>query len=154
NNNANFGKSIVTIRYGPNTVTGWGNRQRNWEAMTGVQRELLPGFTVEASYHRRWYRNFRLTRNVLVVPTDFDPYCVTSPADARLPGGGSQQVCGLFDVNPSKFGQNDNVILPASNFGSQTQMFDGVDLVVNSRLGRGITIQGGTSTGRSKTNRC
>ena len=38
-------------------------------------------------------------------PADYDPYCITGPVDARLPGGGGQEICGLFDLNPAKVGQ-------------------------------------------------
>ena len=54
-----------------------------------------------------------MTDNVLVDPTNYDTYCVTAPSDARLPGGGGYQVCGLYDLNPSKFGQNQAVVAPS-----------------------------------------
>ena len=153
NNNANFGKPIVTTRYAPDVVTGWGTRGYNWETSTGLQQELRPGVAVEASYNRRWFGNFRVTDNTLVTPADYDPYCVTSPVDVRLPGGG-QQTCGLYDIRPTLFGVNDNVITAASTFGTQTQIYDGVDFGVNVRLAKGVQVQGGTSTGRLKTNTC
>jgi hypothetical protein len=62
-------------------------------------------------------------------------------------------VCGLYDVNPAKFGATNNVITQASHFGNQTEVFNGVDLSVNARLGRAFVI-GGVSTGRSVTDNC
>ena len=35
--------------------------------------------------------NFTATDNLDVAPTDFEPYCVTAPRDARLPDGGGQR---------------------------------------------------------------
>ena len=34
----------------------------------------------------------------------------TAPVDARLPGGGGNQICGLYDVTPTLFGQVNNVV--------------------------------------------
>jgi hypothetical protein len=151
--NANFGKDAAGIRYAPGTVEGWGTRGVNWETMAGIQHQMRPGVAVEASYHRRWNSNFRLTDNILVTPTDYDHYCVTVPTDARLPGSGSQ-ACGLYDITPLKFGLNDNVISRAEGFGEQRQVFDAIDLIGNVRMPGGVAVQGGTSSGRQRTARC
>jgi hypothetical protein len=152
--NANFGKNLVTTRYAPDTVVGFGHRQYNWETMAAVQHEIIPGLSAEASYHRRWFGNFRITQNVLVSPSDFDPFCVTTPVDARLPGGGGQSICGLYAVSTAKFGQNDNAITLANRVGNQTEIYDGVDLTMNARLPGRVTLQGGLNTGRLKQNFC
>jgi hypothetical protein len=47
--------------------------------------------SVDAGYYRNWFGNFRVTRNLAVTPTDFDPYCITAPADPALPGGAARQ---------------------------------------------------------------
>jgi hypothetical protein len=152
--NRNFGQPVVSIRYDPAVSEGWGVRGNNWETMIGIEHELTPGMSVEASYHRRWFNNLRVTHNELVLPGDYDPFCVTSPADTRLPGGGGQEVCGLFNITPELRGVSRNVITSASNFGEQTQIFDGVDFLVNARLLDGVAIQGGVSIGRTKTSDC
>src|SRR5439155_10189666 len=117
--NINFGKPVSTTRYGDFT-DGFGLRGYNWELSTGVQHELLPRVSVNASYFRRWYGNFRVTDNLAVTGTDFHPYCIPAPVDPRLPGGGGQQLCGLYDVKPAKFGQVDNLVTLAKNYGKQT----------------------------------
>ena len=49
--------------------------------------------------------------NTLISPTDFSTYCVTAPTDPRLPASISgQQICGLYDLNPDKFGQNRSIV--------------------------------------------
>jgi hypothetical protein len=154
--NGNFGKAIRTTRYDPSIVDGWRKRGYNWEVSTSVQRELVPGLSVEGGYYRRWYGNLRLTYNAAVSPTDFNQYCIATPADPRLPGGGSQQICGLYDIDPAsgKLGVNDNVITLAKNFGDVKNHYDAVDFNVSARLPRGIVAQAGTSTGRFAFNDC
>ena len=154
NSNANFGSSLVTTSYAPDTVVGWGRRGANWETMLGIQHELRPGFSIEGSYHRRWFENFRATQNVLTTPSDYDPYCVTAPVDPALGSVSGQLVCGLYDITPTKFGLNNNVISLSDSFGKQSRIYDGVDFIVNARLPRGIIVQGGTNTGRLRTNTC
>src|SRR6185503_1003333 len=63
--NNRFGQSVIRTRYDPDLLTGFGKRQWNGEASAGVQHELMPGvLSLDASYHRRWYGNFRLTDNL------------------------------------------------------------------------------------------
>jgi hypothetical protein len=83
-NNQNFGQPVVSVRYTPDGVTGWGTRGYDWETMVGVQHELRPGLSAATSYHLRWFGNFRLTDNVLLRASDFDPFCMTAPTDSRL----------------------------------------------------------------------
>ncbi len=45
-----------------------------------------------------------MTDNLDVAPSDFQSYCVTAPRDPRLPDDGGQQICGLYDIVPAKFG--------------------------------------------------
>jgi hypothetical protein len=100
------------------------------------------------------WKNFRATDNLLVTPSDYDPYCITAPVDARLPGGGGNQICGLYDITPTKFGLQNNLVTSASNFGNQKEIYNGVDATINARLGRGAFVGGGLSTGRTATNTC
>ena len=73
------------------------------------------------------------TENRAVAPTDFDQYCVTTPSDPRLPGGGNKRICGLYDVKPGKFGQVDNIVVHASRFGKQSEIYNGVNVSVSAR---------------------
>ena len=55
--------------------------------------------------------------NLNVASTDYSPYCLTLPADTRLPGGGGNQVCGLYNINPNKFGDTSNILVSSvSNY--------------------------------------
>src|SRR5262245_696579 len=145
--NANFGRAIVTTRYPPGVVEGWRRRGFNWEIAAGIQHELMSGLSVESSYHRRWFGNLRVLDNLDVTPADYDPYCVTTPVDPRLPGGGGQNLCAFADINPAKLGLNTNEWIRADDLGAR-QVFNGVDFNVNARLRQGVILQGGVSIGR------
>jgi hypothetical protein len=152
--NTSFGKTLVTTTYDPAVLNGWGKRRYDWEVQSGVQHEVTQGLAVNATYTRHWYGNFLVTDNLLVAPSDYSSYCVAAPADARLPGGGGREICGFYDINPNRFGQVNNLVTFASNFGRQSEMYQGVDVSVNLRLPRGILMQGGTSTGRLALDNC
>ncbi|HEV2985609.1 MAG TPA: hypothetical protein VGX46_14545, partial [Vicinamibacterales bacterium] len=146
--NSAFGTPVITTQYNNAVKHGWGVRGYNWEISSGVQHEIVPGVALNASYYRRWYGNFLVTDNLAVGPTDYSSYCVQAPSNSLLPAGGGYPVCGLEDINPGKFGQVQNLITLASNFGSQSEVYNGVDLTLNARLGkRGAQLIGGMSVG-------
>ena len=152
--NADFGKSNITTRYADDVIRGFGNRPYNWDMSTEVQRQVTEAIAVTAGYYRNWYGNQFVTDNTTVVPGDFSPYCVTAPKDARLPGGGGYQVCGLADVSLAKFGLVNNVVSQASGFGEQKQVNQFVSLSVNTRFRNGVRFGGGIDTGRSVSDSC
>jgi hypothetical protein len=151
--NVNFGKVVVNTRYDELVRTGWGNRFYNWEGSLGVQHQLMPRLSLDASYFRRWYGNFTATNNLAVAPSDYDHYCIEAPADARIPESG-QQICDLYDITPSKFGQVDNFVSLASNYGNQYENWNGVDLTVRGQFNRGGFVQVGVSTGKTTQDNC
>ena len=100
------------------------------------------------------YGGFTVTDNTAVTANSFSPYCITATADARLPGGGGNQICGLFDVTPTLLGQTSNQVTPAKNFGTQREVYNGVDVSLNARFGRGGVLMAGVSLGRMETDSC
>jgi outer membrane receptor protein involved in Fe transport len=149
-----FGQLNITSSYDPGLTDGFGKRGVNWETSVGLQHEIRSGLSVTVSYNRRSYGNFTATDNQAVVPADYGHYCVTAPTDPRLPGGGGNQICGLYDIAPTKFGQVNNLVTFADRYGKQSDIYNGVDAAVNLRLPRGILLQGGSSTGRQVTDNC
>ena len=160
--NTNFGRSSITTRYADDIVKGFGVRDYFWDFAAEMQHQIRPGLSVTTGYYRNWSNHFSppgsfdpgVTDNLLVTPEDFSPYCITAPLDPRLPRGGSYQVCGLYDVAPSKFGQVDNLVTRASHFGGQSQVSDFFGVTASGRLGSGIQVGGGVDTGRTVTDRC
>jgi hypothetical protein len=151
---ANFGLLSSVTAFNPDTRFGWGNRPWNAEFSASVQHELMPRISVDVGYFRRWYGNFLAIDNRANTAADFDPYSIPVPVDPRLPNGGGGTITGLFNLNPSKFGLVDNYTTFASDFGKQTETWNGVDLTVNARLQNGLTVQGGFNTGRTITDNC
>jgi hypothetical protein len=169
--NQNFGRLVTpTSTYDPNLLEGSGVRPGNWQFGISVQQEVFPRVSVEAGYHRRNFDSFinpdpvtatstltttfTVADNRAVTPADYNPYSVPVPADPRLPRSGGYVVEDLFDISPTAFGRTDNFIARASNYGSPANYWHGVDIQVNARLRGGVTVQGGTSTGRIVNDTC
>ena len=145
--NALFGSATAEANLDPDILEGWGKRLYNWEFTAGVQREIIQGLSADFSYYRRWYGNFVLVDNRAVTAADFTQFSILAPVDPLLPDGGGYTISGLYDVNPAKFGQTDNITTFSSNFGEQVQMFNGVAFTVSARMPGGIVVQGGVDTG-------
>jgi hypothetical protein len=152
--NALFGQPFRNTTYDPSSDQGFANRTYSWQGNIGIQQQLQERLSLAVTYYRTWYHNFLVTDNTAVASSDFSPYCVTAPVDARLPGGGGNQICGLYDVNPNKFGQVTNLVTAAGAFGEQVERYDGIDALFNARFAHGGIVQGGVSFGRQSTNNC
>jgi Carboxypeptidase regulatory-like domain len=152
-NPSTFGQLNITTRFADDVREGFGSRGYNWETSIGVQHEVIPRLAVNATYFRRWFGNFTVTDNLAVTPEDYDPFCVTAPTDPRLPNSG-EQICGLYDVTPSKGTALNNLVTFAENFGTQKEVYDGVDLTVTGRLPHGALLEGGLNSGRTALNNC
>ncbi len=152
--NANFGKEVYSLSYDQEILKGWYNRPSDWQIGATIQQEILPRVSLEVGYTRRWLQNFTVTDNLAVAPSDFTQFSVTAPLDPRLPGGGGFVVDGLYNVNPDKFGQTDNYRTYAPVYGNVSQVYNGLDININARLGNGLQLQGGTSTGQSVVDYC
>ncbi|MEP7310858.1 MAG: TonB-dependent receptor [Acidobacteriota bacterium] len=148
----NFGKPTPSVTVDPSVLNGYGVRPYNWELSAGVQHQIAPRVSIDFGYFRRWYGNFAVTDNRALAASDFSPFNVTAPLDARLPDGGGYTIAGLYD--PNKIVAADNYFTSASSYGNQVQRWNGVDLAVNARLRGGLLLQGGISTGRTVTDNC
>ena len=152
--NTNFGRIVRNTFYDDDVIRGWHNREYGWQASVSVAHEVNQNLSATLAYYRTWYGNFTVTRNLAVEPArDFREFCVTAPSDPRLPGGGGDQICGLFDVNPDKFGLVNNLVMPASDFGTQTEMYQGISASLAGRV-RGVMFGSGFSSGGTTTGRC
>ena len=147
---AGFGTTRPITGYTDQARNGWGNRAYTWTTSVLLEHELAPGIAASVGYYRTTNHNIVRPDNRLVAQSDYDEYCVTTPVDSRFPGGGGNQVCGLFDVNPALFGQVDT-IFDHSNW---KQWYNGIDVLINARFDNGAFISGGFNTGETRLDRC
>lgn len=162
-----FGQTSAT-RYQEGSLEGFNRQYHNWQGSVALQHELRPGLGLNVGYYRTWYGGdcggngipgaetcLMVTDNLRVTPADYDEYCITTPSDSRLPGGGGQRLCGLFDLKPAFLGQVQNLIRPASDFNDKlTRVYNGVDLTMSARFGQGGQVSGGVNVGRTVIDDC
>lgn len=156
--NPNFGKAAQTTRWDPNASTGWGVREYGYQYALAIQHELVKGLGVTVAYNRTDWRNQQAIVNNAVSPADFTQYCITAPTDSRLGDVSGKQVCGLYDVNLSKLGLVDATRVRIQDIkgakGTPKEIFNGVDMVVNARFGKGGLLMGGVTVGRTTIDTC
>jgi hypothetical protein len=150
----NFGRARRSTRNAADSLEGFNKQFHNWQASVNLQHELTQGLALNVGYFRTWYGGFQVTENQAVPASAYDSYCVTAPRDSRLPGGGGNEICGLYDVNPTYFGRVDQVVTQSSNYGEMSQVYDGVDLTLSGRFAQGGQFSGGVSVGRTVTDNC
>jgi hypothetical protein len=142
------------VTYDPDTLRGFDKRPYDWEIEAGLQQQLRPGVGASVGFFRHWFGNAYVTENTALNPANYDSYCLNAPFDSRLPGGGGNQICGLYDTKPALFGTGTSEVTFAKNFGNQIEVFNGVDLNMNARLPGGAFLQGGVSLGKEDQNTC
>ena len=151
----NFGDITSGTAYDPDTTSGWGKRDYNWQFAGGVQQEIASGVSVDVQFFRTWFENHIIIDNRALTAADFDTFSITAPTDPRLPGGGGNVIGGLKTLKPEKFGvRSDRFITFAESFGDMSETIEGVDFNLSARPGPGIVLQGGTSTQRRSWNDC
>jgi hypothetical protein len=152
--NTQFGRNILTSEFDPRILAGWSVRPSDWLVNASIQQQLGTRSSVAVTYTRRSFDGFTVVDNRQLGSSDMTPFSVTAPLDPRLPGGGGYVVSGLFDVVPEKAGLVDNHVTDSRQFGSWSQRFEGLDIILNVRAARGLTLMGGASTGRTLADNC
>ena len=153
--NVGFGGVHPLTTYSDAVRTGFNVRPYNWPGSIGISHEVIQGFGLDVAYFYRTFGGQTVTQNTLA-PTaaSFNPFCIAAPTDSRLGSVSGQQICGFQNVVPALFGQVNNLVLPASQFGGVTENFKGVDINISARLPNKVTINGGFATGRSLFDGC
>jgi hypothetical protein len=150
----NFGKNVYSLSYDQQILKGWGVRPADWGTYVTVQQQLSPRMSMEVGYSRRVLQNFTVTDNLAVSAADYQLFSIVAPLDPRLPGGGGYTVSGLYDVNPNKFGQTNNLRTYAPNYGSVSSVYNGLELSITARMRNGLQLQAGSSTGQTVVDYC
>jgi len=146
---ATFGKNISTTTTDPEVLNGWSKRGYNMEYTVSAQQQLTDRLSVNGGYYRRTFGNQTFTDDLRYDRSSYDgPFCINAPSDANLPGGGGYQVCGLYDLKPSVFAQGlpaNNLIRFSSDFGGETNLYQGYDINLDARFANGAFLRGGIS---------
>jgi hypothetical protein len=152
----NFGKAgAASTQVNPDILTGWGTRRYDWSWGIDLQQELFPRVSLDVNYNRRSFGNFTVTDNRAIGPTDYQKWTILAPVDSRLPGGGGYPVDVYTLTAAAAARPANNYVTFESDYGNaRTNYWHGVDLTVNARTRQGLTLQGGTSTGRSIVDTC
>jgi hypothetical protein len=154
-NNLNFGNANPnTTTINPAILSGWGVRPYDWQFGVSVQHELLPRLSVEGAYNRRWWGNFFVTDNVLTTAADYDTYSIAIPQHDNLPEAGNlASFVAITSAANARGAQN--YMTSETDYGdARTSYWQGADFTATARLANGVTVQGGTSTGRGVRNNC
>jgi hypothetical protein len=150
----NLGKEVFTRTYDPDFVTGSGVRPYNWGLGVSVQQQVLPRISVNVGYFRNWWGNWYAVDNRSTTPAEYTRFSIPAPVDVRLPNGGGYTVDGLYNLILARVGAVDEWATNSKNYAKQTENWQGVDVSVTARLRAGLTVQGGTSTGRRLADAC
>jgi hypothetical protein len=150
-NAANFGSAVRTTTVNPDILEGWGTRPYDWQLTASIAQEIIPRLSVEFGWTRRMWSNFFYTDNLAVGPADFDTVTITAPTHPDLPNGGGFPV--MFRIpNRSPVANNHRTF--GSDFGDETRYYDSFNIQANARTRWGLTLQGGTTTGRGVRDNC
>lgn len=152
--NDTLGQKVFRRFFDPDYVGGWGTRPSNWAMGATIQQEVAPRVSVTVGYFRNWWDNWYVVDNRATNLEDYTPFSIRAPIDERLPGGGGQVIGGLYNLVPNKVGPVDELAQSSKKFADQTENWHGVDVNVVARLRAGLTVQGGTSTGRRLADGC
>jgi hypothetical protein len=154
-NNLNFGNANPnTTTINPDILGGWGVRPYDWQFGTSIQQQVLRRVSLELSYNRRWWGNFFVTDNLLTTASDYDLYDLPIPEHDNLPGGGGTAT--FVAITPAANARGaQNYMTAETDYGpARTSYWHGVDFNATARLPQGLTVQGGTSTGRGVRDNC
>src|SRR4029077_3670154 len=143
---------------------GWNVRPYSWEFSVAAQHELTKGVSISGGYFRRWFGNFLVTDDVTKSASDYEAFSVTQSAIPGSPAsaGGTSLPGNIYTdrfyvpkpgtvVGATNYVGLSDMLFPGSNV---IDHWNGFDVSLNARLGHGVIVQGGTSTGRQVTDIC
>ena len=155
-NALNYGKAGNNLtQINPDILRGWGVRRYDWQWGVSVQQELVPRVSLDVAYDRRSFGNYTVTDNRVRVPSDYDAWTIIAPNDDRLPHGGGYPITVYTPTAAAAAIPAQNYITWETDFGpARTHYWQGVDVTLRARLAGALTLQGGTSTGRTIIDTC
>lgn len=152
--NSQFGGVSSNTSYDPHLLSGWNVRPSNWQTDLQFQQQITSGFGATVGYYRTWYGNFEATENTAVPASGYSTFCIKGPTDSRVSALNGSTICGFHDVNPAYYGKVKNLVTHSSQFGSQSEVYNGFDLNLIGRFRHGGFLAGGFATGLVNYNDC
>lgn len=144
NNNA-FGLPAGSLQIDPNLP-----RSNNWEETISVQHELFKNVSITGGYYRRQFYKQQVTLNTAIDPTlDFTQFTIVGPSHPNLPGGGGE-VIPIYNLNDNRRGVVNSIRTWSD---SNTRVYNGFEMSVNARFGRGFAF-GAITTERTAVDNC
>ncbi|MBM3772153.1 MAG: TonB-dependent receptor [Acidimicrobiia bacterium] len=144
NNNA-FGLPAGSLRIHPDLP-----RSNNWEETVSLQHELFKNVSITGGYYRRQFYKQQVTINRAVDPAvDFTPFTFIGPSHPNLPNGGGETIT-VYNLNDNKRGSVDSIRTWSD---ANTRVYNGFEVSVNGRFGRGFAF-GGITTERTAVDNC
>ncbi len=167
----NFGSVVRTRTVNPDVLEGWGIRNYDWVFGASIQQEIIPRLSVELAYNRRTWGNFFVDDNLNLGPDDFDVATINAPQHPALPGGGGYPISFRVPKRSNvpvrnyhtfvgerecsvQFACPDGSTSGTFDYGDQTARYHSVQVTGRARTAWGLTLQGGTTTGRGYRNQC
>jgi hypothetical protein len=146
-NNPNFGTSVIQTTLGP------APRGTNWEYSAGVERQLMPGWSVSGMWHRRSYGNFRWTDNLNNSAADYVLAGTwTGPSDPALPASARGVQVPIYNLREGiRITGGNNFLTEATE---DWRTWNGFEVILDGELPRGGFMTGSFTTGTSTNRRC
>ena len=152
--NTRFGQNVLTNNFDPAALDGWGVRPSDWHVGASIDHQVGARSSITVAYTRRTFEGFFVADNLALTAADLTPFTLTAPLDPRLPGGGGYPIGGLYDVVPEKAGHVSNLVVDSAKYGAWHQYFNAVDVTINVRPTRDLTLIAGSSTGQTVADNC
>jgi hypothetical protein len=153
-NNRDFGSALSASRVNPDIMSGWGVRPVDYQFNVSVQQEVLPRMSVEVGYARRAWDNIYYTHSEGLNAASYQVIDFPIPQHPDLPGGGGGTARYQIITQAGQSAIPNNIFTNAPDGVDDTYWWHGVDLNVNARMRNGLTIQGGTTTGKGRQDIC
>ena len=118
-------------------------------------RKSLPRVSVNVGYFRNWWGNWYTVDNRATDARGL--HAVQHHGAGRSAAAGRRRLRRQRPVRPrtrTRSGSVDELATNSNNFAKQIENWQGVDVGVSARLRNGLTMQGGTSTGRKLADAC
>ena len=138
-NNKNFG-AAPDRHFDPDS-----KRPYDLEYTLGVEREILSGVAVAATWFRRESYNFQATINTLVNASDYSSFVVPNPMTG--------EPLTIYNLDPAKQGLV-NLVDTTADRDDARYSFNGFEVTMRARLPGGGSMFGGWSTGKTVNVTC